>query len=242
MTDRAEAWLDARDKSKPFLLWLHYMEPHSPYDARDEASKGASEDARYESELRYVDREIGRLLDGLRTRGGYDDTIVVLFGDHGEEFGEHGGRFHGTSVYEEQVRVPLCVRAPKRSGVVARADVETVVSLLDVAPTLLDVLGVASPAPMMGRSLRPALLGEPLETRPVFMECSRFGRSHSAVVEWPYKMIVDPSVRTTELYDLAQDPGERDNLLERDPAEARRLMSLLAAVPRGAGAGHTSTK
>ena len=208
LTDRALSLLDGRDEARPFFLWLHYMEPHAPYEAHGDVAANAPAEVRYDSELRHVDGEIGRLLDGMQQRGLLAQSIIALHADHGEEFGDHGGAFHGTTVYEEIIRVPFVLHVP---AVKARSEPGPV-SLIDLAPTVLDLLGVASSTPMVGRSLAPLLRGESLEPRPVVAECQRFGRDKVARIEWPRKLIVDRAVGTAEIYDLVADPAERRNL------------------------------
>lgn len=88
------------------------MEPHAPYEPRDAAATGGSDEARYDSELRHVDREIGELLELLRARGLFDRTVVVVHADHGEEFGDHGGQFHASTLFDEVIHVPLVLRLP----------------------------------------------------------------------------------------------------------------------------------
>jgi arylsulfatase A-like enzyme len=229
MVDRAEHFLAARDQDRPFFLWLHFMEPHAPYRARDEAARGGDHQARYDSELRFVDREIDRLLTGLEQRGLLEDTLVIVHADHGEEFGDHGGQFHATTLYEEIIQVPLLLKLPARSGL-APARFDTPVSLLDLAPTLLDLLGVTTDAPLAGRSLLPLLAGEPSTARPVVSECFRFGRRKRAVVVWPHKLIVDDAVGTYQLFDLEADPAERSNLADREPSTLAALAALLRAL------------
>lgn len=230
LTDAAIDLVNRRDANRPLFLWLHYMDPHAPYVAQDALAAGGDALARYDSELRLVDRELGRLVDFLRVQGLWDDTIVVIHSDHGEEFREHGGQFHATTVYEEQVRVPLFVRLPPRANA-APGTRQTAVSLLDVAPTVADLVGVAPDAPMVGRSFARALFGGEPEARPVLSECTRFGRDRRAVIDGNHKLIVDRSIGTLELYDLAADPMERKNLVEAQPQRVRELLPLVA-LPR----------
>lgn len=226
MTDTALELVRTRDRDRPLLLWLHYMDPHAPYVGHEPETATASDRARYASELRLVDRELGRLIDGLRAEGIWDDAIVVLHADHGEEFREHGGQYHATTLYEEQVRVPLIVRLPPRAGAAAGAR-HTPVSLLDLMPTLLDLVGAAPSAPTVGRSLAPALFGGEPAPRPVLSECARFGRDRRAVIDGRWKLIWDREVGTLELYDLERDPGERQNLVATEPGVVQRLAPLL---------------
>ncbi len=120
----------------------------------------------YDGEIRCTDHEIGRLFDLLRRQGRYENTIIVITADHGEEFMEHGNIGHGNSLYEEVLAVPLIVRAP---GVGARR-VRDLVQLVDVMPTILDLASLAAPAEIGGRSLRPLLRGSSLSPRPAFAD------------------------------------------------------------------------
>lgn len=211
LVERALTLLDegsGAGEGRPFFLWLHFMEPHAPYEAHGDTPADASDRVRYRSEVRRVDAEIARLLDALQRRGELDDTVVVVHADHGEEFGEHGGRFHGSTVYDEQVRVPLVISGP---GLATGVET-TAVGLVDLAPTLLDILGVRTSLPMTGASFAGRLRGGSMPARPVVVECTRFGRDRVARIEWPIKRIVDRRMGTLEVYDLANDPGETTNL------------------------------
>ena len=225
LTDAALGFLDHRDAARPFFLWLHYLDPHHPYVDHDGA--GGDDRARFASEIRFTDRELGRLLDGLATRGLAESTIVILHADHGEEFGDHGGQFHATTLYEEILHVPLIVAAPR----VAPRVVPDLVSLDDVVPTVIDLLGVATPATFLGRSLAPALTGGAAPGGPRFAECTRFGRDKRAVLEWPWKLIADLTVGTVELYDLATDPREQRNQVADRRDVVTRLAALLGLAP-----------
>ena len=123
--------------------------------------------ARYDGEIRYTDDTLGRMLDVLQEVGHLDDTLVVVTSDHGDEFREHGGKGHMATVYREVVHVPLVMWAGHRlpAGIV-----EEPVTLADVAPTVLDLLGVEVSTPFDGRSLVPAFRGEPLPTEPTIGE------------------------------------------------------------------------
>jgi len=233
LVGRATAWLDQRDAAKPFFLWLHFMDPHAPYEARDGAAEGQSASARYDSELRYVDGQLGALRTALEQRGLWHRTLTIVHADHGEEFGDHGGSFHATTLYDETVRVPLLVHLPAQAG---GRDVATPVSLLDVTPTLLDVLAAPSAAPFMGRSLRDALEGRELPERPVLMECDRFASHKRAYLRWPFKLILDHAHHTAQLYALTTDPLERVNLAGSEPALLQGLTLELSAIMQRLGA------
>jgi arylsulfatase A-like enzyme len=193
VTPRAMKWLQAHYKGKkPFFLWVHYFDPHSPYIFRDyfqpKARKGIAPVANpwrdddmsqrirdYDSEIYYTDHYIGQLLTELETLGLKDSTLVVLTGDHGESLGGHGYVGHGRHLYESTLHVPLIFRWP--GHVVSGKVVQTPVSSVDLAPTILDVaLGNWKGAKdhrllFSGRSYAAALEGpsEPAERRIYFV-------------------------------------------------------------------------
>lgn len=218
---------------RPWLAWLHLLEPHAPYETWPEHDFGRSVIDAYDSEIAKCDAEIGRTLAKLRSMGEAANTVVVVFADHGEEFDERGGRYHNTSLYEEQVRVPLLVAVPGLEG--RRLDAP--VSLADLVPTLLQLVGVPDPHRRHGRSLWPLLVGRTSETsRPVYMEhfgidAGRHVRDQRAVVDGNLKLIQRPQQDLYEMYDLAADPKERRNLVGAHPEEAR-LAGLLLALAR----------
>jgi arylsulfatase A-like enzyme len=166
VTRVADAWL-ARHRDSRFFLLLHYMDPHDPYFphpytgegiARVEAdnpdpSQAAHMRELYDGEIRFTDEHVGMVEAKLRELGIWDDTMIVITADHGEEFQEHGGWWHGTTLYEEQIHVPLLVKWPKSEvGAPARVT-DHPVRHIDVAPTLLTLAGAPSPAGMQGKDL-----------------------------------------------------------------------------------------
>lgn len=170
VTPRAIEWL-RRPRSKPFFLWVHYFDPHKPYHLRSEFVRPAAKEKhkpdkavsadmadriqRYDSEIAYMDHHIGKLLEALADLGLRDSTLVVAVGDHGESLGEYDYVGHGRHLFESIVRVPLIIRYPSR--VPAGRVVEDDVSLLDVMPTILDLVGIRYPLPLPGETLRPLM-------------------------------------------------------------------------------------
>jgi len=213
---------------RPLLLWLHYVDPHHPYDSPDAPPEervtihvrdliqafmmnSAPEiqtilDA-YDAETEYCDRWVGQTVAALEEAGLWDSAIVVLWSDHGEEFWEHGGLEHGNTLFEEQVHIPLTIHLPGQStNQVVRAPV----SLLDVMPTLLDFVGLEGPAGMRGESLVP-VLEDPaarVAERQLFFECCNRGPIRNALLAGGYKLIYDLYHDRFSLYDLQRDPGE----------------------------------
>jgi arylsulfatase A-like enzyme len=228
--DRALALLDQRD-SRPFFLWLHLVEPHYRYERSPFVpSFGRDEQALYDAELAEADRQLGRLVAGLAERSLFEHTVLAVTGDHGEEFGEHGERFHATNLYEAQVRTALVLRIPG----IGASRLRDAVVLTDLVPTLRTVLRLPSVTLGTGdgRDLVPYLLaGEPLKAG-FFLENFRpengGGRS-TALVEWPFKLIYQEEGRTLELYDLERDPAERTNLHAAAPHTAGKLAEHLHA-------------
>ncbi len=169
MTDDAIAFVDAH-RDHRFFLWLHYYDPHLSYEPHPEVpSFGNDRVDLYDGEIRYTDLHFGRLLDHLRQTGLWDRTAIVLTGDHGEGFGEHGVTEHGFDLYTAQTKVPLLVRVP---GLPPRR-VTAPAGHIDIAPTLVNLArGHAEPS-FIGRSLIPDLAGAPApdtDTRAVFQE------------------------------------------------------------------------
>jgi len=222
VSDRAIAWIQEQSAGHPYFLWLHYIDPHYPYTPS------------YDDEIASTDAQIGRLLQALADSGRAARTIVVVTADHGEGFGEHGDYFHGRSLFEDQTHVPLIVAVPGA----APAVVGEPVSLVDVAPTLLDLVGLAAPPGMNGRSAAAAVRGAgPMPPHPVIAELlrdSQVDRTLLAVWVGRWKIIRNLEAWTTLVYDLGDDPDERAARattpeLERQLAAAAD--SELAALP-----------
>lgn len=198
--DRAIAFLE-RMKLQRTFVWLHLLEPHEPYETHKAYDFGPGDRERYDSEIAYADWAIGHLLDYLeRTRPG---AAIIVTADHGEAFDEHGARYHGTSLYEEQVRVPLIVRLPGQAPRVVRSPV----SLLDLMPTMLSVAGVAVPAELSGQVLHP-LPEEKLAKRAVFAEFEAL----RMVVQGTRKLLCDITRGNCSVYELSRDGKEQNDI------------------------------
>ena len=198
VTDRAIHWLRGRQgEDAPFFLWLHYYDPHTPYEVPDGGTTFGDEPIdRYDAEIAFVDQHIGRLLEALDDQGLASTTIIAVTADHGEEFYEHGQRYHARSLFNQVIRIPLIVRHP---GSPPRT-IDTPVSLVDVMPTLLDLAGVESPPSMNGQSLAPAIRGQSdPPSRPILLEVlpdQQIHRDMAGLILPPWKILSDRILTT----------------------------------------------
>ncbi|MEE8411962.1 MAG: sulfatase-like hydrolase/transferase [Acidobacteriota bacterium] len=213
VTDAAVAWLEshlASTQMKPFLLWVHYYDPHIPYQPPEpHAAEFAGRP--YDGEIAFADAEIGRLIGFLHDRDLLDDTLIVFAGDHGEGLGDHGEETHQDLLYDSTMRVPLIFSSARLFGR-GGAVLDRVAGLVDVFPTLLDLLGVDYDAG--------ALDGRNIMTTPADADRAIYIESLAAYLDYGWaaqhglrrvhdKLILgsDP-----EYFDLREDPGELRNL------------------------------
>jgi arylsulfatase A-like enzyme len=224
VVDRARAWIDGLD-DRPFFLWVHLYDVHAPQALPIDLRRAYGD--RYEGGIAYVDAQIGRLLDALRQRRLLSNTVIVVTGDHGESLGEHGELEHGIFLYQSTLRVPLVICAP---GMTARR-VTAPTSLVDVFPTVLQLLGIAPRASHDGVSLVPALTGGGLPARAIYAESM-----YAAHFGWgPLRMIYDGEFKfidasRPELYDLSRDPGEQRNLAGEHLATTSAMLHVLLGM------------
>lgn len=220
-----EAWRDV-----PFFLWLHYFDAHLPYVDRP-ADLAVFPDAPYLAQIHALDRSLGRIFEALDENGLRDHTLVVVTSDHGEGLGEHAEPTHSYFVYDSTMRVPLLLWGPPTLPPGRR--VAGPVRTVDILPTVLDLMEREVPTGLHGRSLAPVLSGdaEPAEA-PVYGESLDlhriFGTTPVRLLRegrWKYIHSASP-----ELYDLATDPAELDDRVERRPEIAARLAARLRAL------------
>jgi arylsulfatase A-like enzyme/Flp pilus assembly protein TadD len=226
-------WVDTLG-AEPFLLFFHIYEPHVPREAPEPYRSRYADP--YDGEVAAADAVVGELVAGLRERGLYDGSTIVLLSDHGEGLGDHDEDEHGILLYREVLQVPLIVKLPgSRMGGDA---VATPVQLIDVPPTLLELAGVEPPAALPGASLLRFLpASEPppeLAMRELYSETFHpqlaFGWSGlTSVVRGRHHYIEGVD---RELYDLVADPGERRNLVRTDRRSYAALRSALAGFDR----------
>jgi arylsulfatase A-like enzyme len=223
-TDQVIRYFEEEKPPRAFV-WVHYFEPHEPYEPHPGITEPSSPTAaRYDGEITFVDREVGRLLEWLRThrRG----ALVIVAADHGEEHSEHGGHYHGTTLYDEQIRVPLAFTTIGAAPALPARRIAHPVGLVDVAPTLLGLLGVPQPVRMRGQDLSPWLGETPPDEAllgPVFVEIGR----KKGVIDGRDKLVCDLEIDDCRLYDLVADPGERRDRTDPGAEAARRRLRAL---------------
>ena len=234
--------VDGLEAGGPFFLWAHYMDPHDPYFRRPYDGYGIARvrtpnppaewahEMRelYDADVGYWDEHFGRLLDGLDERGLLDSSVVLVTSDHGEEFFEHGGWWHGETCHDVVSRVPLIVRLPGGAGGGHRD--RRLAQIIDVAPTLLSSARLPVPEGMSGRDLLGA--DDDGADRVVVMEEDHGGMVLSGVVWDRYKLIrAEPDnprgFPEFQLFDLERDPGEETNIADTEPRLVEQLIELL---------------
>ncbi len=244
MTQGALGWLDTVE-GKPFFLFLNYYDPHGPYAApRDLVEKflppgGVMQrpprtsqqlNALYDGEVAFMDRHIGVLLDRLKESGEYDRTWIIVTADHGELLGEHRIRGHGTTLYEEELHIPMFMKYPAGEAEPVRSDER--IQLVDLFPLICERLGLVTPEGIQGTA--PPGIDHPIvsEVYPV-QAMSQMG-DWQALYDGDFKFVWS-SLGRHQLFNLAADPGETRNLVSLDPGRrddmAARLLEYLEGLP-----------
>jgi choline-sulfatase len=228
-TEAALRWLAgaAASPAPPWLLWVHYFDPHAPYEPPGELAARFAQRP-YDGEVAFVDGQLGRLLRGLEEKGLAASTLVLVTSDHGESLGEHGEETHGVFVYDSTVRVPWIMAGP---GVPRGRVATTVARGIDVTPTLLDLVGQPVPSSMEGRSLKKAM-AQPLPDAPAYLESefTSLQLGWAPLRAWrtaAFKLIDAPR---PELYALEADGNEAHNRFAEEPATAAALQASLRAA------------
>jgi len=236
MNRRVRAWLQG-NRARRFFMYIHYMEPHRPYfqhpyNGQGYYSHGKGDPEQldvlndlYDGEVVYLDTHVGALIADLKKEGLYDEALIVFTADHGEEFYEHLGWAHGSTVYQEVIHVPLLIKYPGGWG--AGTVDDRLARLLDLAPTILDAADIQPPAAMQGVSLL-----QPASVQVAFSETEYEGRIARAIVTPRYKLIqvVAGGRRGREpiqLYDLIADPLETTDLAKTHDDVVTQLRQLL---------------
>lgn len=247
INNKAVSWL--KSINKKFFAWIHYMDIHFPYVPLEEFKMDKNIDSSeivdlnykmqknskmdegkikkliklYDSEIRYVDNEVKSLIDQLDDAGKLEDTVIIITADHGEEFRDHGDfAHHHAKLYEELIRVPVIIYNSEFEGI----EVDDVVSLLDLAPTILDLLDIKIPKCFQGESLISAIRKE-MDREGVITESFIRGKRNVSYRTNEWKLIVDNFRKRKELYNLKKDPEERNNLFNEEKEIAENFDKII---------------
>jgi arylsulfatase A-like enzyme/Flp pilus assembly protein TadD len=223
----AMKWLDGH-KTQPFFMFLHYFDPHMKYDPPEPFASEFSNNL-YAGEIAYTDYWIGKVIEKLKESGLYDSTLVVITADHGEMLGEHREVTHAYYIYQGNIHVPLIIKVP---GCKAARKITQRVGIVDILPTICGLLDIKAPSGIQGKDLSNYIRGDDSGDErylfceslyPTIYKCN----SLLGVVTDRYKYI---QTTRPELYDLVEDPGEENNLIEQQPQRARILQSRLKGI------------
>jgi choline-sulfatase len=225
--DRAIRWLDTQS-GKPFFLWVHVYDPHAPYQPPApfrEKYKGRP----YDGEIAYADHELGRLFEAVRKKSPSANTLIAVLSDHGESLGEHGEYTHGVFLYDSTLRIAFTLSGP---GVPSGLRVKQQARTVDFLPTILDLMGSKTPAPVEGASLTPFFASKDAATAVSYAE-TLYPKINMGWVElrairtnrWKYIRAPRP-----ELYDLSNDAGETNNVIQSHRAEVQKFEAHLKAL------------
>jgi choline-sulfatase len=234
VADRAMGWLSHNQRG-PFFLWLHFYDPHHPYDP-PEPFKTQYATTPYDGEIAYTDSVIGGLMDVLVRHGLFENSLIAIGADHGEALGDHGEMQHGMLLYDETIHVPLLLKLPEEGFAGKR--IETRVALADVAPSLLQAAGISIPANVQAQSLFPLIEGPgpdairkgKVPERAIYSETDyahhTFGWSELS--SWRVEKYLYVQAPQKELYDQSSDPGAVKNLAPTSKAVANTLDGQLS--------------
>jgi choline-sulfatase len=234
VANRAMGWL-SRHQQGPFFIWMHFYDPHEPYDP-PEPFKSHFAAEPYDGEIAYTDSVLGSVLEVLQRHGFYSSCVIAVAADHGEAFGEHGEQHHGMFLYDETIHVPFLLKLPGERLAGKRVDER--VALAAMAPTLLEVAGVAAPATMQTHSLL-ALAETPKndekgtkklrEEQPIYSETNYNHRTFGWAVlrSWREGKYLYVEAPKRELYDQTSDHGANHNIAATSQATADTLQAQL---------------
>ena len=233
-------WFDGVEKP-PFFCWVHFYDPHLPYDPPAPYSIDFA-DSPYDGEVSYMDHTIGQVIASLREKGLLSKTLIVLAGDHGEAFGEKVETGHGVFLYDGTLKVPLILHAeghlPKGGVIKSR------VRLIDIAPSILDLLGLPVPSEIQGTSLLPYIAGREKKDLSTYLETyfprENYGWSElTGFVDGDWKYIKAPK---PELYNLKTDPQETQNVLGQESKNAELMSERLAETTAKYASGFAASR
>jgi arylsulfatase A-like enzyme len=219
---RATSWL-AANKQRPFFLWVHLQDPHAPYSTS------------YDRAVASADAVVGKLVRFLRSQSLYDDALIVIASSQGESLGAHGEETHGIFLYDETIHVPLVLKLPKNQ--MAGKQIRNRARLLDIAPTVLAVAGLPTPAQMQGQSLMRIAQASSQNDQPAYSrsELPQQGFGCSLLESWRAGKYLYIRAPKPELYDLSLDPNATHNLAQSSKATLETMASQLQSLDNRLG-------
>lgn len=252
VTKLAIRWLESNHQ-RNFFLWIHYLDPHSPYSPPTDflpegepppglgTGVGVGKNMKlvrspaqlewvkslYRGEVRFVDENIGKILDSLKLLNIYDESLIILTSDHGEEFWEHGSLEHGHSLYNEVLRVPLIIKLPESSS---KGQIGTPVSTQSITPTILNLCGIARDNEYISVGSLSPLGGsnrEAFNVQPVISTGLLYYEDRVSVIFDGLKYIRSLLTNREELYDLTRDPKEQTSIANVSPEKTRKMREIL---------------
>jgi arylsulfatase A-like enzyme len=229
VTKEAIKWLDQRSKDtqkKPFFMWLHYFDPHNIYKNHADINFGERPIDLYDEEIQYTDLQIEKLFRAFEDSQSFKNTYFIIHSDHGEGFGERGYQYHGQSLYNDQVHVPLLMVGPQLPA----RRIMVPVSLIDLMPTILELAGVEALAPEpRGDSLLKFVHNTQAEHVPIFSEMLRDSthKERRMIVDWPWKLHYSFEYNRYMLFNLQKDPFEEIDKRDDNIRVFKRLQKRL---------------
>ncbi|HEV8247683.1 MAG TPA: sulfatase, partial [Polyangiaceae bacterium] len=225
--DQVKGYLDQAPRDKPLLVWVHLFGPHEPYEAHPEYPFGERDIDRYDAEIAASDQTAGAIVEAFRAAR--PRAVVIVSADHGEEFAEHGGRYHGSAVYEEQVRVPLVFLVP---GLSTPHRVHEPVQTIDLLPTLLSALSIPRPPRLRGRDLGGLISGRAAAGDGLaYAETDE----QALLAQGDLRLVCARRVGSCQLFDIGSDPGEHKDLAAERPRELESLRGRLRELSASHG-------
>jgi arylsulfatase A-like enzyme len=221
-------WLE-KQKNNPVFLFLHYYDPHDAYEPPEPFATKFKESP-YAGEIAYTDHCIGKVFAKLKSLGMYESSLIIVTGDHGELLGEHGETTHMYFIYQSAIMVPMIYKLP---GSNRAKRIDDLAGIIDIVPTVCDLLDIEPPTGIQGKNLAPYFSNTPPEPEDRHLYCeSLYPTKYEANTllslvskRWKYIQTTRP-----ELYDLQKDPGEQTNLVDAQPQRARILKDRLAQI------------
>jgi len=232
-------WLSSMDRSTPFFMYLNLQNSHIPFQLPEDFPKNYSKDVNldftisfegfprervqdvmdlYADTLSYVDHQLGKVFDYLKENDLWDHTIVIVSGDTGQAFYEHGYAAHGNNLFNETIKVPILFKVPGRTGEV----IDTFMEHIDIPPTLFHFLNISNHPSFQGKNVFQKNDTHP----PLFFVSHAIGRKYAIIKDW-WKLIYDQTIDESFLFNLREDPGEKNNLVLSEPELSNELLDYL---------------